>query len=133
MSKKRDALFARIRTLCLSFPEASERESHGNPTFFVREKRSFLNLIASYYYVPGDRPAIICAAPEGVQAALVDEDPELYFVPKYVAKLGWIGMWLDRDAKWDTIASVVGAAYETSAEKIASKKRATKQKATKKT
>lgn len=118
-----DATLARIRQRCASFPDVSERESHGTPTFFVREKRSFLNLIASYYYAPGGRPAIVCAAPEGVQAALTEDEPELFFVPKYVAKLGWIGMWLDRGAPWERIEPILAAAYETAAEKVASKRK----------
>lgn len=116
-------LLARIRQKCLSFPETTERESHGTPTFFVRDKRSFLNLIERYSYEPGDRPAIVCAAPEGVQASLIESEPELYFLPKYVAKQGWVGMWLDRDAPWETIETLVAAAYETAAEKAASKRR----------
>ena len=114
------ALFARIRARCASFPDVTERESHGSPTFFVREKRSFLNLVESYYG-PGGRPAIVCAAPEGVQASFIESEPDLFFLPKYVAKQGWIGMWLDRDAPWAQIDAVLGAAYETSAEKVAPK------------
>jgi hypothetical protein len=111
-------LLPRIRALCLSFADVSERDSHGAPTFFVQEKRSFLNLVESYYG-PGGRPAIICAAPEGAQSALVDAEPDLYFLPKYVAKQGWIGMWLDGDAPWAEITSIVTAAHATSAEKLA--------------
>lgn len=122
-SRARGALLERVRALCLSFPETSERESHGWPTFFVREKRSFLNLVGSYYYGEG-RPVITCAAPEGAQAALIEAKPELYFLPKYVAKQGWIGMWLDRGAAWAEIAAVVEAAYATAAETALPKKRA---------
>src|SRR2546430_12496255 len=31
---------AAVRKICLSLPEASERLSHGAPTFFIRDKRS---------------------------------------------------------------------------------------------
>ena len=117
------ALFSRIRARCLSLPDASERESHGSPTFFVREKRSFLNLVASYYG-PGGRPAIICAAPEGMQESLVEAKPALYFLPKYVAKLGWIGMWLDAGAKWEELDAVLTAAYATASEKAGPRKSA---------
>ena len=55
---------ARIRELCLALPEASERPSHGHPTFFVRGKRSFLTMLDDHH---GDgRFAIWCAAEEGV-------------------------------------------------------------------
>lgn len=117
-----DATIARIRKRCLSFPEVTERESHGVPTFFVREKRAFLNVVERYYG-PEGRPAIVCAALEGVQPALVETEPDRYFLPKYVAKLGWIGMWLDGDAAWEDIDGIIAAAYESAAEKVAPKKK----------
>src|SRR5687767_4066533 len=113
MTRSTAAQMEKIRKLSLSFPDTTERESHGCPTFFVREKRSFLNLVQSYYG-PEGRPAIVCAAPEGVQAALVEARPDAYFLPKYVAKLGWVGAWLDAKTPWDELATLVAAAYETS-------------------
>lgn len=32
----------RLRALCLAQPDATERLSHGEPTWFVRDKRVFL-------------------------------------------------------------------------------------------
>ena len=40
------------------------------------------------------RLAIWCAAPDGVQADLVDTDPERFFRPPYVGHLGWLGVQL---------------------------------------
>lgn len=37
-----NGLLERIRELCLSYPGTSERLSHGAPTFFVNEKKSFV-------------------------------------------------------------------------------------------
>jgi len=37
-----DDTLKRLRTICLAFPEASERLSHGEPAWFVRGKRSFV-------------------------------------------------------------------------------------------
>jgi hypothetical protein len=67
--KERERTLARIRKICLALPETSERLSHGAPTFFVREKRAFLMVLTNHH---GDgRFAIWCAAPDGVQQALV--------------------------------------------------------------
>ena len=77
---------ARIRRLCLALPETSERLSHGSPTFFIREKRSFVTYQDDHH---GDgRLAIWAAAPPGMQAMLVDGAPEAYFVPPYVGHNG---------------------------------------------
>src|SRR5687767_2933434 len=40
------------------------------------------------------RLAIWCAAPDGVQADLVETEPERFFRPPYVGHLGWLGIQL---------------------------------------
>ena len=61
--KKRTALLAKLREICLTLPETSERLSHGAPTFFVRQKRAFVTVMTDHH---GDgRFALWCAAPEG--------------------------------------------------------------------
>src|SRR6476660_267018 len=99
----------RIRTMCLALPATSARLSHGAPTFFVRDKRAFLMVMTNHH---GDgRFAIWCAAPEGIQQALVDADPERYFIPPYVGHRGWLGVRLDRGLDWDELAGIVEDAY----------------------
>ena len=98
-----------VRKICLSLPEASERLSHGAPTFFIRNKRSFATVWDSHH---GDgRFALICAAPAGMQPALVEADPERFYVPAYVGHRGWIGVRLDRGFDRDEIAGIVEDAY----------------------
>ncbi|HET7045717.1 MAG TPA: MmcQ/YjbR family DNA-binding protein [Gaiellaceae bacterium] len=104
-----DAVLQRIRGICLSLPETSERESHGAPTFFVRGKRSFLTVHDDHH---GDgRFAIWCAAAPGMQAMLVEADPERFFVPAYVGHRGWLGFRLDRPFDPDELAGLVEEAY----------------------
>jgi hypothetical protein len=99
----------RIRRICLALPDTSERLSHGAPTFFVREKRAFLMVLTNHH---GDgRFAIWCAAPDGMQQALVAGDPERFFVPPYVGHRGWLGMRLDRPFEWDELEGIVEDAY----------------------
>ncbi|MGZ4317078.1 MAG: MmcQ/YjbR family DNA-binding protein, partial [Gaiellaceae bacterium] len=40
---------AKLREICLALPEASERLSHGAPSFFVREKRVFLMVLTNHH------------------------------------------------------------------------------------
>jgi hypothetical protein len=102
-------VLARLRKICLAFPETSERPSHGAPTFFVREKRSFLMVLSNHH---GDgRFAIWCAAPDGMQKMLVEADPERFFVPPYVGHRGWLGVRLDRGIHWDELAGIAEDAY----------------------
>jgi hypothetical protein len=98
-----------VREACLGLPETSERPSHGAPTFFIRAKRSFATVWDDHH---GDgRFALICAAPDGMQAALVEADSERFYVPPYFGHRGWIGVRLDRGFDRDEIAGIVEDAY----------------------
>ncbi len=104
-----EQVLAKLRGICLALPETSERPSHGAPTFFIREKRSFLMVLTNHH---GDgRFAIWCAAPEGMQRMLVDADGERFFVPPYVGHRGWVGLRLDRGIHWDELEGIVEDAY----------------------
>jgi hypothetical protein len=99
----------RVRAACLALPEVQERLSHGAPSFFVRGKRCFVMVMDDHH---GDgRFALWCAAPEGMQHALVAGDPGSYFVPPYVGHRGWIGVRLDRALAWDEIAGAIEDAW----------------------
>ena len=105
----------RLRRVCLSFPEVTERLSHGEPTWFVRDKKTFVTYSDHHH---DDRVAFWCAAPDGAQDALVRAAPERFFVPKYVGGRGWLGVYLDVTAiDWDEIAALVEDAYRTIAPK----------------
>src|SRR5437763_10428857 len=104
-----DEVLERIRAICLALPETSERPSHGAPTFFVRGKRAFLMVLTNHH--DDGRFAIWCAAPEGLQAMLVEADAERFFVPPYVGHRGWLGVRLDRGLDWDELAGIVEDAY----------------------
>lgn len=99
----------RVRQIALSLPEATERLSHGSPTFFVRDKKSFVMYLDDHH---GDgRLALWVGAPPGVQAQLVDEEPDRFFVPPYVGGRGWVGVRLDVAVDWDEIATIVEDSY----------------------
>ena len=106
---ERERALAKIRRICLAFPETSERLSHGAPTFFVRGKRPFVMVLTDHH---GDgRFAIWCPAPAGLQQMLVEADPKRFFVPAYVGHRGWLGVRLDRGLHWDEIAGIAEDAY----------------------
>lgn len=109
------AALTSVREACLALPEVEERLSHGAPTFFVRGKRSFVMFHDDHH---GDgRLALWVAAAPGVQAEMVDEEPERFFVPPYVGHRGWLGVRLDCDPDWDEVAGVCVDAYRQVAPK----------------
>ena len=110
-----DEALEHVRRSALELPETSERLSHSAPTFFIREKRSFVMFHDDHH---GDgRLAIWCAAPPGVQTLMVEEDDVRFFVPAYVGHRGWLGLRLDRDPDLDEVTRVIEDAYRTVAPK----------------
>jgi hypothetical protein len=97
----------RLRGLCLSLPDATERPSHGEPTWFVRN-RVFVTYADHHH---DDRVGFWCAAPPGEQAARVSAEPDRFFVPPYVGGRGWLGVRLDVPVDWDEVAEIVTDAY----------------------
>ena len=84
----------RVRHICLTFPETVERPSHGEPTFFVRGKKSFA-MFANNHHEDG-RIAVWLPASPGLQEVLVETQPEIFFKPPYVGVRGWIGIELNQ-------------------------------------
>jgi hypothetical protein len=109
-----DGPLERLRTLCLGLPEVTERLSHGEPTWFVRGKKTFV-MFADHHH--DDRLAFWCAAPPGAQEAIVGSEPDRYFRPPYVGPRGWLGVWLDVPVDWGEIADIVDDAYRAVAPK----------------
>lgn len=103
-----DDTLERLRWICLALPETTERQSHGEPTWFVRDKKTFVTY-ANHHH--DDRLAFWCAAPEGFQRMLVEAAPRRFFVPPYVGTRGWVGIRLDVEPDWDEIERMVEAAY----------------------
>ena len=83
----------RVRRVCRALPEATEKLSHGEPTFFVK-KRVFAMFSNNHH---GDgHVAVLLPAPPGLQEALIEEAPYAYYRPPYVGGSGWIGVELDQ-------------------------------------
>jgi len=79
----------RVRRICMSLPETTEKISHGEPTFFVRKK--VYTMFANNHHNDG-RIAVWLPAPPGVQQSLTHTAPATYFKPPYVGPRGWIGI-----------------------------------------
>lgn len=107
--RQHDKALAEVRGACQALPEVEERPSHSAPTFFVRGKKSFVMFHDDHH---GDGIlGIWCAAPPGVQAELVETEPDRFFVPAYVGHRGWVGVRLDRSPDWAELRHIVTQAY----------------------
>ncbi len=102
----------KVRAICMGLPEVTERPSHGAPTWFVRDRKSF---VTGWFDGHHDLefPHLWCAAPPGGQAELIAADPDQFFRPPYVGHRGWVGVRLDRRPNWAEVAEVCQEAYRT--------------------
>lgn len=113
--REHDRVLKRVRDICLSFPEVSERLSHGSPTWFIREKRTLTTFVDDHH---GDGiVGIWCPAFPGVQEEMVALEPHRFFRPPYVGPAGWLGVRLDRDVDWDEVRAIVTDSYRKVAPK----------------
>jgi hypothetical protein len=100
----------RVRAICMSMPDVTEKVSHGAPSFFVRKQ--FVMLWPDGHH-DHHFPHMWCAAPAGVQQDLVETEPDRFFRPPYVGTRGWIGVRLDRTIDWGEIEAICKDAYRT--------------------
>jgi hypothetical protein len=87
-----DEQLHRVRRICATLPETTERLSHGEPTFFARKK--VYAMFANNHHNDG-HVAIWIPAPPGLQATLIHTWPRTFFKPPYVGVKGWVGIELD--------------------------------------
>lgn len=105
---------ARLRLICSALPEVEERP--GQHTAFAVRGKTFAYHLMNHH---SDRMVSLqVKAGPGVLGSLVDEDPERYFPPQFMAHHGWVGMRLDLlPVDWDRVAGLVEESYRLIAPK----------------
>ena len=109
-----DARLQQVRDICLALPEAVEKEAWGDPTWRVNDK--IFTMSKGNY---GDhRPSLWMKVPPELRSVLLDAGPERFFIPPYVGKNGWVGIWMDlEDVDWTEVAGLVSESYRLIAPK----------------
>lgn len=98
----------RLRTICLSLPDTTEKIAWGEPTWRVKGKL-FAQL--DNHHHGADRLAVWLPAPLGEQESLIFMDAKRFFRPPYVGVRGWVGVRIDGRPNWTQIATLVKQAY----------------------
>lgn len=104
-----ERLVERARRLCMALPEAREKLSHGEPTWFAGAGKVFAMLDDHHHGAA--HLALWLPLPRGAQETLVASDPQRYFRPPYVGSRGWVGVVLDGRPDWRVVAGLVEEAY----------------------
>jgi hypothetical protein len=102
-------LVERARRICLALPEANEKVSHGEPTWFAGTGKVFAMVDDHHHGAP--HCSLWLPAPPGAQEALVASAPDRYFRPPYVGHKGWVGVVLDGKPDWKVVEALVEDAY----------------------
>ena len=104
---------AKLREICLSMPDAFEKEAWGECTFRVTGGSMFAMTDNNHH--GSGHLAVWIKAPAMVQEILVNSDPKRFFVPPYMGKKGWVGVRIDYKVKWDQTAAILNDGYLMSA------------------
>jgi predicted DNA-binding protein (MmcQ/YjbR family) len=109
LNAKDSALVGRLRKLCLALPEANERVSHGEPTWFAGKGKVFAML--DNHHHGAEHLGVWLPQPRGVQERLISADSARFYRPPYVGPKGWLGVVLDTTPDWKVVAELVRDAY----------------------
>ena len=103
-----------VREIALELPEASEKLSHGQPTFFVAGKQ-FAQFRDNHH---GDERTVVCVRTSSLdeQEALLESDPDTYSKPAYLHHAGWISINLSgEDVDWTHVGDRIAVSWELAA------------------
>jgi predicted DNA-binding protein (MmcQ/YjbR family) len=98
----------RLRAICLTLPETTEKIAWSEPTWRVKGKL-FAQL--DNHHHGADHLAVWLPAPLGEQESMIYLDPARFFRPPYVGQRGWVGVRIDRRPDWALVATLVKQAY----------------------
>lgn len=110
-----DPYLARLRTICLALPEASEKESHGHPNFYTKKVFAVFGAVVKGDHYNDRWAQSVLVLPDLLtrEAALSDER---FFVPAYYGPYGWIGLdFRAAEVDWDEVADLVEESYRNTA------------------
>jgi hypothetical protein len=109
LAAKDAPLVERLRKLCLALPDAGERLSHGEPTWFAGKGKVFAMLDNHHHGSP--HLSVWLPQPMDVQETLIEADPRRFFRPPYVGPSGWVGVVLDTKPDWQMVQRLVHDAF----------------------
>ncbi|MCV7176426.1 MmcQ/YjbR family DNA-binding protein [Mycolicibacterium sphagni] len=111
-----DPVLARVRQIALAFPEATEKISHGRPTFSAPKMFAVYGGSRKNPSGPMTRynHALLVKVDDSERVAL--EQDERFFYPAYLGPYGWMGLDLDAATiDWAEVAELVDASFRLQA------------------
>ncbi len=101
-----DPYLARLRKVCLGFPESTEVEAWGRPTFRAGKK-----MFAVFDRGDDAHPYAVVFKPELQEREALLGDVRCY-VPKYFGPYGWLALdFTSTEVDWDEVTELMDASY----------------------
>ncbi len=100
-------LLERLRSVALSLPETSERDSHGAPGWRVGSEKSgkFFAYFSDQHHGSDAIAVLVKTSGMDELLALCEDQPDIYHKPAYYGAAGWIGIRLNRNnVDWEHVA-----------------------------
>ena len=94
----------KLRSICLAFPETTEKTSWGHPNFRAG-KRTF-----AAFEIVGGRPSIAFRLPPADVARLLRR--KQFFATPYGRNL-WVSVWADGRMNWRAVTLLLRRSYRT--------------------
>jgi predicted DNA-binding protein (MmcQ/YjbR family) len=113
-----DPTLARLREVCLAFPGADEKVSHGRPCFFTKKIFAIYGAVTKGDHNSGAHDQAVIFMPDDEERIALDQD-DRFFVPAYWGPHGWRATDLDDTTDWDEITELVDTSFRLTAPKKA--------------
>lgn len=115
-----DWILDQVRKRALSLDETIERPSFGAPAWRVGNEKSgkYFAYFSHRHFGENSISVFVKTTGSDEQEAMIEADPELYFLPKFYGKAGWIAIRLDRgNVDWDYIGEALAKSWRIVAPK----------------
>lgn len=109
-----DPILTEVRGLCLAFPGADEKVSHGRPVFFTKKVFVGYGAVVKGDHHSGRYDQSIIVMPDPDEAAALLQH-ERVFVPAYWGPSGWLGYDLSGAPDWNEVAELVEDSFRNTA------------------
>ncbi len=104
-----DARLTRLTTLALALPEATQ-QIYGTHAQFLVRKKTFAYFLDNHH---GDGiVGVTCKVLPGDNKALVEAQPDRFYLPAYLASRGWVALRLDAGKiDWSEVKDLLLGSY----------------------
>lgn len=111
MKRSSQVIEEKLRALCLALPDATERQSHGSPSWFAGKGKCFASFDDHHHGAA--HVSVWLPLPPGAQEHLLSSGDPRFFKPPYVGGRGWVGVVLDTKPNWKLVEQLLREAFRT--------------------